>query len=223
MSSTTAPAPAPVSTITTALAPTTAPAPAAAPAAAAPALASTPVATSKQLITYLPDGLIHFNDKVYDIRYKETDRERRRNVFKGMSGKGTELSDGEKQLLTDLGISSDPKTLPALATSHRLMELFEALPYCQSSFYLAESLKCITPRYLVNKVLEEAAYKQSIAYQADLDKKGASMDFLAKGYALLEGIRTTGPTPLPSDTKQLTLDQKRENTKAIYDFFELRI
>jgi len=184
---------------------------------------STSSAPPINFFKYMSDGLIHFGNKTYDIRYKDTDVSRRNMYFTKGTG---ELSEGEQALLKDIGITL-PETaqLPEFATRLHLVKFFEELPYCQSATALTTSIKCLTPRHLINRLLEDAAYQQSIAYQKDMNKMGASWDFLAKADQMLKGIGSsiTGPTPLPSDAKKLTPDQQRKDTNAIYDLFELRI
>jgi len=166
----------------------------------------------KSLLHMVPDGLIHFGGKTYDIRYTKADQNRRSTHS---------FSDQEVKLLKDIGLVEGSKSYAYV--KDKLPAFFNELPCCQTSAALSLSSKCDTPRSVIETVLKEKEYTAVEKYKEDMKRPSPTLDFLAKEYNLVSGLRKliSGPAP-PATTVKTSADLAKE-AEHIFNVFLLRI
>lgn len=164
------------------------------------------------LLHMVPDKLIHFGGKTYDIRYTKEDQTRRSTFA---------FSDQEIKLLKDIGLVEGSKSY--IYVKDRLPAFFNELPCCQTSASLSLSSKCNTPRSIVQTVLKETEYSAMEKYKEDMKRPSPTLDFLAKEYNLVSGLRKliSGPAP-PISVVKTSADLAKQD-EDIFNLFLLRI
>ena len=166
----------------------------------------------KSLLHMVPDGLIHFGGKTYDIRYTKADQNRRSSYS---------FSEQEAKLLKDIGLVEGSKSYAYV--KDKLPAFFNELPCCQTNAALSLSSKCDTPRSVIETVLKEKEYTAVEKYKEDMKRPSPTLDFLAKEYNLVSGLRKLISGPAPSAKTVKTSADLAKEGNDIFNLFLLRI